>query len=58
MKWYNFETTFEVVRDELRAFLKSSGIYYELSQGEGFYHFEIKCAPSDLDRINSFLDTI
>ena len=57
MEWYNFETRFISLRDALRQYLQENGIYYELSGGPGFWHFEIKTDSSGLDRINAFLDT-
>lgn len=57
MKWYNFETRFRSLRDALRAYLQENGIYYELSGGPGFWHFEIKTDPGGLEHINAFLDT-
>lgn len=58
MKFYNFETRFISLRDELRRYLHENGIYYELSSGPAFYHFEIKTDPAGAARINEFLDTI
>ena len=57
MKYYNFETRFISLRDALRAYLKSNDIYYELSGGPAFYHFEIKTDPAGAAAINNFLDT-
>lgn len=57
MKWYNFETMFVSLANGLRAFLKESGIYYELSGQPGFYHFEIKTDPAGAAAINAWLDT-
>ena len=57
MKYYNFETRFISLRDALRAYLKSNNIYYELSGGPAFYHFEIKTDPAGVASINNFLDT-
>ena len=57
MKYYNFETRFISLRDALRAYLKSNNIYYELSGGPAFYHFEIKTDPAGAAAINNFLDT-
>lgn len=58
MKFYNFETRFISLRDELRRYLQENGIYYELSGGFSFYHFEIKTDSAGAARINEFLDTI
>ena len=57
MKFYNFETRFVSLRDALRAYLKASNIYYELSGGPAFYHFEIKTDPAGAAEINKWLDT-
>ena len=57
MKFYNFETRFISLRDALRVYLKENGIYYELSGGPGFYHFEIETDPAGAEKINAFLDT-
>ena len=57
MKYYNFETRFISLRDALRAYLKSNNIYYELSGGPAFYHFEIKTNPAGAAAINNWLDT-
>lgn len=42
-KYYNFETMFRSLKDELVTFLKKSGIYYELSGCGAGWHFEILC---------------
>lgn len=60
-KFYNFETLFRSLRDGLRAFLKDSGIYYELSElgyemGFRGWHFEILANASELAAINAWLD--
>ena len=57
MKFYNFETRFISLRDALRAYLKENKIYYELSGGNSFYHFEIKTDPAGAAAINAFIDT-
>ena len=49
-KWYNFETRFISLRDELRNFLKESGIKYELSGAFSYYHFEILCDSAELEK--------
>ena len=55
-KWYSFETRFISLRDELRNFLKESGIKYELSGCFGSYHFEILCNSAELEAVNDWLD--
>lgn len=58
MKWYNFETKFISLRDELRRFLHGEKIRYELSGGAGFYHFEILTDANGAEKINAFLDSV
>lgn len=58
MRFYNFETRFRSLRDELRGYLQNNNIYYELSGGPGFWHFEIKTDPAGAEKINAFLDTV
>lgn len=56
MKWYNFETMFRSLKDDLVAFLKKSGIAYELSGiGKG-WHFEILLTPMGVKTVNNWLD--
>lgn len=57
-KFYNFDTRFISLRDKLRAFLKDNNIYYELSGAYSYYHFEILVDRSELEKVNSFLDSI
>lgn len=57
MKFYNFETRFISLRDVLREYLKANNIYYELSGGPAFYHFEIKTDAAGAAAIDKFLDT-
>lgn len=58
MKWYNFETMFHSLKDDLRRYLKENEIYYELSGGAGFWHFEIKTDPTGAEKINAFIDSV
>ena len=58
MKFYNFETCFRSLRDELRQYLKETGVYYELSGGPGFWHFEIKTDAAGAEKINRFIDSV
>ena len=58
MEFYNFETSFRSMRDELRQHLKKTGVYYELSGGPGFWHFEIKTDADGADKINRFIDSV
>lgn len=55
-KFYNFETMFKSLKEELTEFLKESGIYYEVSGCEKGYHFEIKCNNEEVEKINNWLD--
>lgn len=57
MKFYHFETRFISLRDAIREYLHENNIYYELSGGPGFYHFEIKTDPAGAEKINVWLDT-
>lgn len=55
-KWYNFETSFVTLANDLSAFLKCSGIYYERSGAFGNYHFEVLADMDDVVTVNAFLD--
>lgn len=55
-KWYNYETAFLTLANDLSAFLKRSGIYYERSGAFGNYHFEIFADMDDVVAVNAFLD--
>lgn len=55
-KYYNFETMFRSLKDELTVFLKKSGIRYELSGCGGGWHFEILCNDSEVEAVNKWLD--
>ena len=55
-KWYNFETSFVTLANDLSAFLKRSGIYYERSGAFGNYHFEIFANDKEVIAVNAFLD--
>lgn len=57
-KYYNFETRFISLRDALRQFLHENNIYYELSGGSSFYHFEILTDPAGAETINTFIDSV
>ena len=57
-KYYNFDTAFSSLRDQLREYLKSNNIYYELSGARAAYHFEILLNPVELAAANAFLDSI
>lgn len=55
-KWYNFETSFVTLANDLSAFLKYSDIYYERSGAFGKYHFEVLADMDDFAIVNAFLD--
>lgn len=57
-KYYNFETRFVSLRDELSIFLKLHGIYYECSGAHSFYHFEVLCNEDEVKLVNNFLDGV
>lgn len=57
-KWYNFETLFRSLKEELSSFLKENNIYYEVS-AFGFcagWHFEIKASEEEVEKVNAWLD--
>lgn len=62
MKWYNFETSFITLKNELRGFLVKNGIKYELSDASGAgyrcYHFEILTDCKGAEKINNFIDSV
>ena len=55
-KWYTFETSFVTLANDLSAFLKRSGIYYERSGAFGNYHFDVLADMDDVVTVNAFLD--
>ena len=55
-KYYNYETNFRSLKDELVTFLKQSGIYYELSGCVADWHFEILCNTEEVKKVNTWLD--
>lgn len=40
-RYYNLDTMFRSLKDELCSFMKTRGIHYELSGCGGGWHFEI-----------------
>ena len=56
MKWYNFETAFITLANDLSVYLKLSKIKYERSGCFGSYHFEIFTDPAGVQMINNWLD--
>lgn len=57
-KYYNFETMYISLRDELRSYLKDNNIYYELSKAYTYYHFEILASPAEVEKVNNFIDSV
>lgn len=57
-KYYNFETMYISLRDELRSYLKDNNIYYELSKADRYYHFEILTDAAGAQKINDFIDSV
>ena len=55
-KFYNFETMFKSLKDDLRGFLQSQNIYYELSGCGAGWHFEAYCNAEEVTIINNWLD--
>ena len=56
--WFNFETLFRSLKDELKDFLIDNEIYFEISATGAFcgWHFEIKATEKQAAIINEFLD--
>lgn len=57
MKYYNFETMFRSLRDELREYLKSNNIYFELSSAPACHHFEILTNENGAEQISAFIES-
>ena len=55
-KFYNFETMFFSLANELKAFLNIEGIYAEVSSVGNGYHFEIMANTDEVEMINDWLD--
>lgn len=58
MKWYNFETMFTSLKNELRDYLNNTGVRFEISGCGAGYHFEIYTDRNGADRINRFIDSV
>jgi hypothetical protein len=58
MKFYNFETMFVSLRDQLRQYLKDNNIYYELSGAGSYYHFEILTDAAGAALVNDLIDSV
>lgn len=57
-KWYNFETSFRSLADDLSVAMKREDIYYERSGAFGNYHFEIYATPDEAETISDWLDVL
>ena len=57
-KYYNFETMFTSLKNQLLEFLKLYGFYFEISQNDKYYHFEILASKAGAEQINCFLDSV
>lgn len=55
-KWYNFETMFRSLADELSWFLKVSNIKYERSGCFDGYHFELLCDDTESEAVDNWLE--
>lgn len=58
MKWYNFETLFRSLRNELQDFLFENRIKFEISGAGSGWHFEILTDTDGAEKINAFLDSV
>ena len=58
MKYYNFETISRSLKNGLTRYLKDNNIYYELSAGGVYWHFEILTNEAGANKINDFIDNI
>ena len=58
MKYYNFDTMFKSLKDQLKCYLLENNIYFEISKNGEYYHFEILTNSSGAETINNFLDEI
>ena len=58
MKYYNFETMFLSLKNELIKFLEDCAdvLAYEVSKAGQYYHFEILTDHDGADAINDFLN--
>lgn len=58
MKYYNFDTMFISLKQELKQFLNDNKIYFEISKNGQYYHFEIFTDSDGAKKINDFIDLI
>lgn len=57
-QYYNFETLFISLKNELSAFLHKNKIYHEISACCPGYHFEILATEQQAQAINNFIDSV
>lgn len=60
MKYYNFETMFLSLKNELIKFLEECAavLAYEVSHAGSYYHFEILTNSAGADAVNNFIDSV
>lgn len=58
MTYYNFDTMFVSLKDQIVDFLKSNNICFEISKNGQYYHFEILTDSNGAKIINSFIDSV
>jgi hypothetical protein len=57
-KYYNFETLFRSLKDELTVYLKKHGYKFEISGCYTGWHFEVLASEKGLQSINDYLDSV
>lgn len=55
---FSFETNNRKIADRLSRYLKLNGIYYERSGCFTGYYFSIEATAAEVDRIDSYLDSV
>jgi hypothetical protein len=58
MKYYNFDTMFISLKNQIVDFLKNNDVYFETSKNGQYYHFEILTDPNGAAFINDFIDSV
>jgi hypothetical protein len=58
MKYYNFDTMFISLKNQIVDFLKNNDVYFETSKNGQYYHFEILTDPNGAAIINDFIDSV
>lgn len=60
MKYYNFETMFLSLKNELIKFLDAceNVLAYEVGRAGSYYHFEILTDHTGAAAINNFIDSV